>query len=49
MLDAVGNVEFYHSIIFQVLKRFGYIMYVKTSGLFLTMDLQPSRRKLYKR
>jgi len=49
MLGAAVNVEFYHSVIFQVFKRFEHIMYIKTPGLCFTMDLQPSRRKLYKR
>jgi len=49
MLGAAGNAEFYHSVIFQVFKQFEHIIYIKTSGLFFTMDLQPSRCKLYKR
>jgi len=48
MLGAAENVQFYHSVIFQVFKRFEHIMYIKRSGLFFTMDLQPSRCKLHK-
>jgi len=37
MLGAAGNVEFYHSVIFQGFKRFEYIIYIKTSGGLLPL------------